>query len=177
LWRNPTQKGTIVATVTEQRCVPDADSSNLPSAGSCRGLRVLLAEADAGNAEFMTLLLEADGHQVQVVADGPSTVWLGQADPPDVLLLEIRLPGMDGWEVAERLQQRPAEKKPSCIAITGCGTEADRLRSAAAGIDLHLVKPADTRYLRRILRRFQEVLGLAVDRQETKRIIQSDSRF
>lgn len=129
-----------------------------PTTRPCKGLQVLLAEGDAGNAEFMTLLLEADGHQVQVARTGPSALQLAQADPPDVVLLEIRLPGMDGWDVARRLQPNAAGKKPFWIAITSCGTEADRRRSEEAGIDLHLEKPVNFAFLRRLLRRFQRII-------------------
>jgi CheY-like chemotaxis protein len=122
------------------------------------GLHVLLAEGDAGNAEFMTELLEADGHQVQIARNGPSAVQLAQANPPDVVLLEIRLPGMDGWEVARRLPPQAGGMKPFCIAITSCATEADRRRSEEAGIDLHLEKPVDLGSLRGLLRRFQRVI-------------------
>jgi len=106
-------------------------------------MRMLLAEGVTGNAEVMKVLLEADGHQVQVAPNGPSALRLAQAHTPDVVLLEIRLAGMDGWEVARRLQWQSAEKKPFCVAITSIGTEADRRRSVEAGIDLHLLKPLD----------------------------------
>lgn len=142
------------------------DSPKDPTAHPGMGLRVLLAEGDPGNAEFMIVLLEADGHQVQVAPNGPSALRLAQAHTPDVVLLEIRLAGMDGWEVARRLQWQSAEKKPFCIAITSIGTEADRHRSEEAGIDLHLLKPLDTRYLRTILRRLQGILGLGKGMQE-----------
>jgi len=143
------------------------DSPKEATAHPGSGLRVLLAEGDAGNAEFMTVLLEADGHQVQVARNGLSALRLAQAHPPDVVLLEIRLPGMDGWEVARRLQGQPAGKKPFCVAITSNGTEADQHRSGEAGIDLHLLKPVDTRYLRTILRRLQAILGWGEGMQET----------
>jgi len=142
------------------------DSPKEPPAHPSIGLRVLLAEGNAGNAEFMTVLLEADGHQVQVAPNGPAALRLAQAYPPDVILLEIRLPGMDGWEVARRLLEQPSGKRPFCIAITSCGTEADRRRSKEAGIDLHLLKPVDTRCLRTVLRRLQAILGWGEGMQE-----------
>jgi CheY-like chemotaxis protein len=122
------------------------------------GLRVLLAESDAGNAEFMSLLLHLDGHRVQVARTGLAALRLARADPPDVVLLEIRLPGMDGWEVARRLGESAAEKMPFCIALTGSGTRADRRRSAEAGIHLHLVKPLQPGFLRPLLKRFQAII-------------------
>ena len=155
----------IDETAAEQR-LGSLAGPNAATASPGTGLRVLLAEGDAGNAEFMTLLLEADGHQVHVARNGPSALRLAQSDPPDLVILEIRLPGVDGWEVARRVLGQAADKKPSCIAITSCGTEADRRRSKEAGIDLHLLKPVDTRYLRTILKQFQAILGLGEGMQE-----------
>jgi DNA-binding response OmpR family regulator len=80
------------------------------------------------------------------------------AEPPDVLLLEIRSAGMDGWELARRFRERAAEKKPFCIAFTTCGTEADRRRSEEAGINLHLVKPLAPGSLRTVLRKVQSII-------------------
>ena len=122
------------------------------------GLRVLLVEGDTDSAECTSLLLQIYGHQVQVARHGQAALQMAQADPPDAVLLEIRLPGMDGWEVARRLQEQATKKKPFCIAFTTCGTEADRRRSKEAGIHLHLVKPVAPGYLRTILRRFQTII-------------------
>lgn len=123
------------------------------------GLRVLLVEGDAQNAECMTLLLQMYGHQVRLARSGPVALQMAEANPPDVVLLETRLPGMDGWEVARRLREQATVKMPFCIAVTGCGTEADRRRSEEAGIDLHLLKPVKPSYLRRLLTRFQTIIG------------------
>jgi len=131
------------------------DSTAHPS-GS--GLRILLAEGDTGNAECMALLLQIWGHQVQIAQSGPAALHMAQADLPDVVILEIRLPGMDGWEIARRLQSKPTGKRPFCIAVTSCITEVDRFRSKEAGIDLHLAKPLKPGYLRKILRRFQAII-------------------
>jgi CheY-like chemotaxis protein len=146
------------STAAAEKCLQGLAGPKEPTTRPCLGLQVLLAEGDAGNAEFMTVLLEADGHQVQTARNGSSALQLAQADPPDVVLLEIRLPGMDGWEVARRLPQQAAGKKPFCIAITSYATEADRRRSEEAGIDLHLEKPVDLDFLRGLLRRFQRII-------------------
>lgn len=140
---------------------------NDPTA-SPTGLRVLLAEGDATNAECMTLLLQMHGHQVQVARSGPTALQMAQADPPDVVLLEIRLPEMDGWEVARRLREQATGKKPFCIAVTSYGREADRRRSEEAGIDLHLLKPVASSYLQRVLARFQTIIGSDEDTHERK---------
>jgi CheY-like chemotaxis protein len=131
------------------------------------GLRVLLVEDDKDSAECTSLLLQIEGHQVQVARNGQAALQMAQADPPDVVLLEIHLPGMNGWEVAKALQQQATEKKPICIAFTTCGTEADQRHSKEAGIDLHLAKPLEPGYLRAVLRRFQEIIRSDEAAQET----------
>jgi CheY-like chemotaxis protein len=123
------------------------------------GLRVLVVEDDPDTALGMSRLLANSGHDVQVAADGPSAVRAAQSSPPDVVLLDIGLPGMDGYQVAERLQRKATLKRPLVIAITGLVPDDDRQRSARAGIDLHLDKPADPDALRNLLRRFQRVIG------------------
>jgi CheY-like chemotaxis protein len=122
-------------------------------------LRVLVVEDDADTAASVAILLRMDGHEVQVAGDGPNALRAAEASPPDVALLDLWLPGMDGYEVARRLQERAAEKKPLLIAITGCGQEPDRQRSAQAGIDLHLLKPVDPAALQRLLRRFERIIA------------------
>jgi CheY-like chemotaxis protein len=119
---------------------------------------VLLADGDALSAECMTLLLELDGHQVEVARTGSDALHMALADPPDVFLLEIRLPLIDGWEVVRQLKTHPTVIRPLFIALTSCGSPVDRRRSEEAGIDLHLLKPIDSRYLRSLLKRFQTIL-------------------
>jgi len=94
--------------------------------------------------------------RVQVASDGPSACQAALNKLPDVVLLDLALPGMDGWEVAKRLRGRTWEKKPFLIALTGYGGEEDRRRSLEAGIDLHLVKPVEPDFLRRVLERFYQ---------------------
>ena len=124
------------------------------------GLRVLVVEDDLQAAEALGLLLRRWGHQARVTLDGPTALEVARESPPDVALLDLRLPGgIDGYEVARRLGQLPGPKQPLLIALTGLAREQDRRRSEAAGIHLHLVKPVNTPQLRRVLRRFSAVLG------------------
>jgi DNA-binding response OmpR family regulator len=107
----------------------------------------------------MARLLRLNGFDVRVAADGPAALEEARADQPDVVLLDIGLPGgMNGYEVALRLQEQKAEKKPLLVAVTGFANEADRRHSAEAGIDLHLVKPTEPDSLLRLLRRFQRLI-------------------
>jgi CheY-like chemotaxis protein len=122
-------------------------------------LRVLIVEDHADTAEAMALLLRIHGHAVEAFPNGPTALERAQAEPPDVVLLDLALPGMDGYEVARRLREQCGEKRPLLIAVTGYGREEDRRRSAEAGIDLHLLKPADMAQFQGLLRRFHRVLA------------------
>src|SRR5688572_7903558 len=87
--------------------------------GARTGLHVLVVEDHADSAANMAMLLRLEGHEVWIAADGPAALCAAQAQPPDVVLLDIDLPGMDGYEVARLLRERPAEKAPFVIAVTG----------------------------------------------------------
>jgi CheY-like chemotaxis protein len=122
-------------------------------------LRVLLVEDNADTAWSLAKLLRLWGHEVEVAACGQIAMQAAEAFVPDVALLDIGLPDTTGWEVAEQLRQQAAEKRPLLIAVTGWAHDEDRLRSDEAGIDLHLVKPADPDALQRLLARFKSVIG------------------
>jgi two-component system CheB/CheR fusion protein len=95
--------------------------------------------------------LRAWGHEVFVAHDGPAALEAAQAHLPELVLLDIGLPGMNGHEVARRLRVT-APNGLQIIALTGYGQEEDRSRSRAAGFDDHLIKPVDPEDLRRMLR-------------------------
>jgi two-component system CheB/CheR fusion protein len=130
--------------------------SQPPAPGECgtRRLRVLIVEDYADAALSTRMVLEMDGHEVHVAKDGLAGLEVAAAVDPDVILLDIGLPGLSGYEVAERLKSRKAERKLLLVAVTGYGQETDRERSAAAGIDVHLLKPVDPDFLRELLKRF-----------------------
>jgi two-component system, chemotaxis family, CheB/CheR fusion protein len=127
------------------------DSAN----GSASGLRVLLVEDDAVAANSLAHLLKLEGCRVETAADGPLALETAKAQQPDVVLLDLGLPGMDGYEVARLLLQQKSGKRPLLIAVTGFGGESERLRSYEVGIDLHLTKPVSIEELRHFLGRFQ----------------------
>src|SRR5262249_60092589 len=99
----------------------------------------------------LTMVLRLWGHEVRLARDGPTALQIAREERPDVVLLDIGMPGMDGYEVARRLREQPALKKPFLIAVTGYGRQEDQRRSRKAGVNLHLVKPVDTEGLRRLL--------------------------
>ena len=124
------------------------------------GLRILMVEDNADTAEMTALALRLHGHEVRIALDGPTVLRMAQVQRPDVVLLDIGLPQMDGWEVARRLRKQtgPGEKPPLLIAITGYGGRENERRSKDAGIDLHFVKPVDMEELQGILSRFHASL-------------------
>jgi two-component system, OmpR family, response regulator len=122
-------------------------------------MTVLVVEDYPDTAETLAILLRIDGHEVQVVRDGRAALEFAAQSPPDVVLLDIGLPGgLDGWQLAERLARASDGKRPLLIALTGYGQNEDRQRSERAGIDLHLLKPADPKQLLAVLRRFRSIL-------------------
>jgi signal transduction histidine kinase/DNA-binding response OmpR family regulator len=110
------------------------------SKNGCR--RILVVEDNMDVADSTALLLQQIGSQVRIAHDGLAALAAAQAFEPEIVLLDIGLPGMDGYEVARRLRQQSGPKKLTLVALSGYGQEEDRRQSAQAGFDLHLVKPA-----------------------------------
>ena len=108
-----------------------------------RPMRVLVVDDNLDAAEMLAEWLGAIGHGVRVAADGPTALEIAAEFKPDVALLDIGLPVMDGYEVARRLREQPGCAKIRLIALTGYGQESDHDRSRRAGFEDHLVKPVD----------------------------------
>jgi len=121
-----------------------------------RKLRVLIVEDYADAATSLATLLTYYGCETGVAGDGPAAVAAARACPPDVVLLDIGLPGMDGYELAPLLRDGRVPGAPVIIAVSGF-VETDRRRALEAGIVLHLLKPVDPEQLRRLLGRFGRV--------------------
>jgi len=122
---------------------------------STQALRMLLVDDNADSAESLGMLLEMDGHVTCVCHDGASALAQAALFRPDVVLLDIGLPDIDGFEVARRARALPSLRGAFLVAITGWGTEADVTRAREAGFDAHLTKPIEYRELMRVLRRRQ----------------------
>ncbi|MEX5747216.1 ATP-binding protein [Massilia sp. X63] len=114
-------------------------------------VRVLVVDDNADAAQMLATLLEAHGHVVSVEFDGTSGLARALRERPEVMLLDIGLPDMDGHELARRLRASSETRGALLIALTGYGQSEDRERASAAGFDRHLVKPADLSELLRIL--------------------------
>jgi len=122
----------------------------VPEPGARR--RVLLVEDDRDARESLKSVLELAGHDVHVAEDGPSGLAAIQELAPDIALVDIGLPGLDGYEVARRVRAQPDGGEPVLVAVTGYGSADDRERAQGAGFDVHLVKPIAGDQLARILR-------------------------
>jgi CheY-like chemotaxis protein len=102
-------------------------------------------------ADSLVLVLTLAGHEVRAAYDGPSALEAARAFRPDVVLLDIGLPGLDGYEVARRLRREPGLGDVVLVATTGYGQEQDRRRAEEAGFTAHCVKPVDPRALEGIV--------------------------
>jgi two-component system, chemotaxis family, CheB/CheR fusion protein len=122
-------------------------------------LRVLVVDDNADVAETLGMLLSHWGHDVKSAADGPTAIETAAAQHPDVVLLDIGLPGMSGYEVAEQIRANPALSDTILVAMTGYGQAEDKRRSRQAGITLHLVKPVEPPLLQKLLSSLGEARG------------------
>ena len=113
--------------------------------------RILVVDDSLDGAESLSLVLSLEGHSVRTADDGPTALALAEHWLPEVVLLDIGLPGMSGYEVARRMAQQPWRRGARLIALTGWGQPEDRRRSAEAGFDAHLVKPVDLQTLLQLL--------------------------
>ena len=112
---------------------------------------ILIVDDNRDAADSLSALLGLMGHDVQVAYGGPAAIETAVAFRPDVVLLDIGMPGMDGYEVAERIRARRLVPLPLVVALTGFGQDSDRVRSEQARFEGHLVKPVDPRTLEQLL--------------------------
>ncbi len=126
---------------------------------SSRVLKVLVVDDNVDTAESMTMLVEMLGHAVKTAYDGDIALKTAFAFHPDVVLLDIGLPGLNGYQVASRIREQPSMSGTILVAITGYGHESDRQLAMNVGFDHHLVKPVDFERVRRILTTASESLS------------------
>lgn len=119
------------------------------------GLRILVVDDNRDSAESLSMLLRLFGNEVQTLHEGGLVLDCAAGYHPDVVLLDIGLPGLDGLEVCRRLRAHSFDFQPLIIAMTGYGQEEDRARSEQAGFDAHLVKPVDLAALQDVMSRHQ----------------------
>jgi CheY-like chemotaxis protein len=124
-----------------------------------RPLSVLVVDDDPDTAGSTAELLALYGHTVRVAAGGDEALRSAAASPPDVVLLDLWMPGMHGCELARRLAGRTGGQPPVVVALTGCSTDTDRKCAAAAGVHLYMLKPVDPAVLVGVLARFKDALA------------------
>ncbi len=125
-----------------------ADARQVPPSS---GLRLLVVDDNQDAANSLAMLLRLQGHEVRVAHDGPAALEMVDVYRPEMVFLDIGMPGMDGYEVARRLRRQPGLESVRLAALTGWGQQEDRRRTAEAGFDHHLVKPVEPAALEGLL--------------------------
>jgi PAS domain S-box-containing protein len=136
----------LCASGVERAPTAEPDPRRVPSA-----LRVLIVEDHADTAEVLGMMLQLAGHTVRAARDGAAALEIARAFRPQLVLCDIGLPGMDGYQVAAALRAHPGFASTRLVALSGYGMEEDRRRSAEAGFDLHLIKPIEPAALTALL--------------------------
>jgi PAS domain S-box-containing protein len=129
---------------------PAANLAQLPVPGR----RILVVDDNVDGAESLAKVLEICGHETGIAHHGSEALKLARTFHPEVVLLDIGLPGMSGYEVARKFRQDPALRDAVLVAITGWGTEENKRQSTEAGFDVHLTKPVDVEAIEDLLARF-----------------------
>src|SRR5262249_7348057 len=124
-------------------------------AAPASGLRLLVVDDNHDAAISLSMLLRLQGHEVHVAHDGPTALEMATTLRPDVIFLDLGMPGMDGYEVARRLRQHRGLEHVVLAALTGWGQQEDRRRTAEAGFNHHLVKPPEANVLSGLLAELQ----------------------
>jgi CheY-like chemotaxis protein len=106
-------------------------------------LRVLLVDDNHDAVDAIAMLLESEGYEIRTAHDGVTALKEAQAWLPEVIILDIGLPGLNGYQVAQALRQSPLSSQPLLIALSGYGGDRDRQLARTAGFDHHVVKPAE----------------------------------
>lgn len=123
---------------------------NKPSTDSTKR-RILIADDNRDSADSLALLLGLHGNEVRTAYDGVETLDVASEFLPDVVLLDIGMPKLNGHEVAKRIREQPWGRSIALIAVTGWGQQEDRRRTSEVGFDHHLVKPIDPEALARMI--------------------------
>ena len=139
---------TIKLPISER--VPTVEAKHIHPATD--GRRILVVDDNFGAARLLTILLQKLGnHEIEVAYDGPSALEQVAAFAPEVVLLDIGLPGMDGYEVARKIRSTTSGARPFLVALTGYGRPEDIRKSKTSGFDEHLVKPPSVEMLQALL--------------------------
>ena len=122
-----------------------------PHAGQAESLRILVVDDNIDAAKLLAIMLRQMGHEVQLAHDGMEAVSASEAFRPDIVLLDLGMPKLNGYQAAQRIRQQPGGRDITLVALTGWGQEEDRRRTRDVGFDSHLVKPVDRNALESLL--------------------------
>ena len=125
--------------------------SNGPRAASLSGSRILVVDDNKDSADTLGMLLRLKGNDVRIAHDGLEALEVAEAFHPELVLLDIGLPKLNGYDVARRIRQQPWGTDVILVALTGWGQDEDRRRSHEAGFNFHVVKPVELAALERLL--------------------------
>ncbi len=137
--------------ITLPRAAPPLAEPAATAVASLPSRRILIVDDNVDAANSLSELLKMDGHETRPVFSAEEALSLADAFNPEIVLLDIGLPRMDGYEVARRLRLSPLHGRTTLIALTGYGQQEDLDRAQAAGFDAHLVKPVDLAALTKLL--------------------------
>jgi CheY-like chemotaxis protein len=126
-------------------------TTNPAAAPTPRRFRILVVDDNHDSALSLAMMLSIMGHETRTAHDGESAVETAESFLPEVVLLDIGLPTLNGYEVAQRIRERSWGASMFLIAVTGWGQEEDRQRSSEAGLNVHMVKPVEPAALERLL--------------------------
>jgi CheY-like chemotaxis protein len=129
---------------------PRAGAPARPDRAAVRGRRVLVIDDHVDSAAGLLELLRAEGHQAEMAGDGRRGLELARSLRPELIICDLGLPGLDGYEVARRLRADPGLEAVDLVALSGFGDEAAVSQALAAGFDEHVTKPIDLATLRRL---------------------------
>lgn len=118
---------------------------------SKQGFRILVVDDNHDSALSLAMMLSIMGHETRTAHDGESAVATAESFLPEVVLLDIGLPKLNGYEVAQRIRERSWGSSMFLIAVTGWGQDEDRQRSSEVGLNVHMVKPVEPAALERLL--------------------------
>jgi CheY-like chemotaxis protein len=156
----------------EQRPVPVPPAKAEESAASAfRACRILIVDDNKDAADSMALAVQLAGYTVRAAYDGPEGLELAFVFAPDLVLLDLGMPGLNGFEIAQRIRRETWGQSLTLIALTGWGQEQDRRRTKDAGFDAHLTKPVSPSELLRVLATAMQTMPAAqsVDRSQPHR--------
>ena len=137
--------------VSQEHIVPSTPCKTPAVESKRNACRILIVDDNIDAAETLAVLLRTGEHEVRLARDGISALDIARSYRPDVVLLDIGLPGLNGYEVARRLRNDGTLKQTLLVAVSGYGQEEDRKRSGQSGFDHHLIKPVDFNVLRALL--------------------------